>query len=125
MAAGPPPPAATPATAGPGATGSYEVDVGMQDALIGMLPVPAGATELPADGAGVRSWTVAGTDWQAARDAYLVNLTGAGYTYVMTESIDDSSGAGELYTLTHSSGPTLQLAVGTFGGQSIIEVTRQ
>ena len=121
--------AAAPVTAvtgtGAGQAGSYEADIGMQDSLIGLLPVPSGATELPPDGAGVRSWMIPGTDWQAARDAYLPLLGGSGYTFVMTEAVDGGSDVGELYTLTHASGPTLQLAVGLYDGQSIIEVTRR
>lgn len=103
----------------------YEVDVGMQDSLIGLLPIPATGTELPADGLGVRTWTVPGADWQAARDAYLAALTAEGYTSLLTDTIDDGTNVGELYTLTHSTGTTLQLAVGAFEGQSIVEVTRQ
>ncbi len=122
--AGPAVAAADPSSAG-GDAAEYEAAVGMQDSLIALLPVPAGATEVPPDGAGIRTWTVPGTDWQAVRDAYLPALIGAGYTFVLTEAIDDGTGVGELYALSHSSGATLELGVGLADGQSIVEVTRR
>lgn len=121
-------PAAATATAVPGGTssaGNYEAQVMAQDALIAALPVPPGFTELPPDGAGVRSWTVPGTDWEPQRDAYLAALVGQGYSTSLTDTINDGTNVGELYQLTAPTGTTLQLAVGTFDGVVGIEVTRQ
>jgi hypothetical protein len=100
--------------------------VATQDALISALPVPAGGTERPPTGAGVRSWTFAGTGWQPIRDAYVATLRQQGFTVELQAPVNDGSTVGELYTLTDPTGTvSVQLTVGTSAGQSEIEVTRQ
>lgn len=119
-------PAVAPGTLDPNNPAAYEAMVAAQDALIGVLPVPAGATEMPPDGAGIRTWTVAGTDWESLRDGYLDTLRQQGFTLELEEPFNDGANVGELYRLTDPSNTiSLQLAVGTFNGQSGIEVTRQ
>ena len=100
--------------------------VAAQDALIGVLPVPAGGTEQPATSAGVRSWTFAGTDWQSIRDTYVATLQQQGFTVELRAPVNDGTTVGELYTVTDPSGTiSVQLTVGTSAGQSAIGVTRQ
>jgi hypothetical protein len=99
--------------------------VAAQDALIGVLPVPAGGTEQPATTAGVRSWTFAGTDWQSIRDTYVATLQQQGFTVELRAPVNDGATVGEVYTLTDPSRTiSVQLTVGTSAGQSAIGVTR-
>ena len=105
---------------------AYEVVVMQRDAFIATLPVPSGATEEPPDGAGVRTWTLPGTDWEPVRSSYLEALGTLGCTATMYQQIAQAGATGELYVLTDPTGEVnVQLAVGTFDGQIGIEVTRQ
>lgn len=99
--------------------------VAAQDAMIDVLPAPAGGTEQPATGAGIRSWTFAGTGWESVRDAYVATLRQQGFTVELQQPVNDGVTVGELYTLKDPTGTiSVQLAVGTSNGQSGIEVTR-
>jgi hypothetical protein len=119
-------PAPTTAPPAPGDVAAAQAMAPAQDALIAVLPVPAGGTEQPPTGAGVRSWTLAGTDWQTIRDAYVATLRQQGFIVELQAPVNDGSTVGELYTLTDPTGTvSVQLTVGTSNGQSGIEVTRQ
>ena len=123
--AGPTQPVVT-GTLSPGDAAAVQAMVAAQDALIGVLPVPAGGTEQPPTGPGVRSWMFAGTDWQSIRDAYVATLQQQGFTVELQSPVNDGTTVGELYTLRDPTGTiAVQLSVGTFNGQSGIEVTRQ
>jgi hypothetical protein len=113
-------------TLNPGDAAAVQAMVAAQDALIGVLPVPSGGTEQPPTGPGVRSWTFAGTDWQSIRDAYVATLQQQGFTVELQSPVNDGTTVGELYALRDPTGTiAVQLSVGTFNGQSGIEVTRQ
>jgi hypothetical protein len=99
--------------------------VAAQDALIGVLPAPAGGTEIAPAGAGVRTWTFSGADWQSIRDAYVGLLRQQTYR-VELQGPATGARTGELYALTDPSGTiSVALTVATQNGQSVIEVTRQ
>jgi hypothetical protein len=113
-------------TLNPGDAAAVQAMVAAQDALIGVLPVPAGGTEQPSTGAGIRSWTFAGTDWQSIRDAYVATLRQQGFTVELQAPVNDGTTVGELYTLTDPTGRiSVQLTVGTAATLSGIEVTRK
>jgi len=118
-----------PATTGPlnpGDAAAVQAMVAAQDAMITVLPVPAGGTEQPPTGDGVRSWTFAGTDWQSIRNAYVATLQQQGFTVELLASVNDGSTVGEVYTLSDPGGTvSVRLSVSTFNGQSGIKVARQ
>ena len=103
-----------------------EAMVTVRDAFIAALPAPAGGTEQPPNGAGVRTWLLPGTDWESALDAYIAVLQPLGFVATPYQSIDESGAVGELLVLSDPTGTVhVQLAAATQGGQSVIEVTRQ
>lgn len=105
--------------------GLSKADVAARDALISVLPVPNGGTELVPSGAGVRTWTFARTDWEAVRDDYLGVLRGQTYVVEFATTINDGGSFGESYVLADPSGTiTVNLRVALFNGQTVIEVTR-
>jgi hypothetical protein len=109
----------------PGDASALAAMAAAQDALIGVLPAPAGGTEQPATGAGVRSWTFAGTDWQSIRDGYVGTLRQQGFTVEMRAPVNDGATVGELYSVMDPTGTvSVQLSIGTSAGQSVIGVTR-
>ena len=100
--------------------------VAVRDAFIAALPVPAGGTEQTPNGAGVRTWSFPGTDWESVRDGYLAVLQPLGFVATPYQPINESGAVGELLVLSDPTGTVhVLLAAATQGGQSVIEVTRQ
>ena len=117
--------AVTTGTINPGDAAAVQAMVATQDALISVLPAPAGGTEQPPSDPGVRRWTFAGTGWQSIRDTYVATLRQQGFTVELQAPVNDGTTVGELYTLSDPAGTvSVQLTVGTSAGQSGIEVTR-
>ena len=99
--------------------------VSARDALIAVLPTPAGGAE-QAQGAGVRSWLFTGSDWETLRDDYLGVLRSQRYVATLYQTVNASGTVGELYVLSDPSGTiNVRLAVATTNGQSTIAVSRQ
>jgi len=87
-------------TVGAGDPGNDEAGVIAGQALIATFPVPAGGVEQPAEDGRLRSWFIAGKNWQTARDDYLVALAARGMTAELATSIDQRGVVGETYIVS-------------------------
>ena len=104
----------------------YETEVEARDDFIASLSAPAGGAEQPSDRPGQRGWLFEDANWEAHRDAFVAQVSAQGMSMVKYSSIHEGDQVGELYVLTDPTGAIhVQLATGTYQGQSVIEVSRR